>query len=940
MVLLSDNWQSAILEALQLLAPPNGIIEVRAIGDGIGSGYYEVNRLEKVAQDIEVMDGTPNYGGIYVTLNTVNPDLLSRRSNRFLARLGKKDAATSDGDIIGRRWLPIDIDVTRPSGISSSDLEHDAAIDAAGRISRYLTEQYRFPPAIVADSGNGAHLLYRIDLPNDESSTALIRRCLEALGAMFDRPTSEGQPGYTVDQTTFNPARIWKMYGTMARKGDHTPDRPHRRSQILEMPETIEVVPLDVLQTLASQAPEEDQPKQASRRTRTGPGIDLEDWLQEHGASLPVYHAKSKSGFQTFYEFEVCPWDPSHRDRSAFMGQRSDGPLVAGCHHNGCSGRTWQDLKALVEPKRSKKCTPAKTPPPWQAKSADEEATTPFNLTDAGNSERLVRLFGDDIRHCATLKSWYVWDGRRWEIDEVHRMLDLATQTAKSVFLEAAAAPDSKEFARWALRSESLTARRAMIDGAVFMVPVRSEELDDRPELFNCENGTLNLDTGEFREHRREDLLTKISGVEYDPDATCPQWHDHLKLIFCGDGEMIRGFQEMIGYSLLQRNPENVMSILYGIGKNAKSETLRAIALIFGDYSVNIEAATLMQSRYNDGGRARPDVIRLKGARFVTCTEPEQNAQLSEGLIKTFTGCDTITARPLYAKAIEFEPGGKIFLATNYLPKIKGTDDGIWRRIWPFPFLAVVPADKRRPEYGKYLFEQEAPGIFNWLLAGLRRYQAVGRLDQPSAVQRAAQEYRIESNPIGRYLKEWYIFDPQGRIGKSEIYEGYRGWCESIGWKPISRTAFGKIMKSLFEDERDARNRYWVGIRRKTVGEIENEDLPTQRGGDATGAGDTSHDTCDELSQTFPYTPRVPKVGGDMSHVSQHDNGTLEAWFESVRLPRNFDLSEHTHHPKNSRVCSVGLCNRPATWQGEGGSWPICDHHHKLIQRRIEEVRS
>lgn len=496
------------------------------------------------------------------------------------------------------------------------------------------------------------------------------------------------------------------------------------------------------------------------------------------------------------------------------------------------------------------------------------------HLTDAGNSERLVRLHGNDIRYCATLKQWYVWDGRRWEPDDTHRMLDLATQTAKSIFVEAATCPDSRAYAEWALKSESLQLRRAMIDGAVFMVPVRPDELDAQPALFNCENGTLNLDTGEFREHRREDLCTKIAGVRYDPEAKCPQWHDHLKMIFCGDREMIDGFQALMGYSLLQFNPEQIMSILYGTGKNAKSETLRAIALIFGDYAVNIEAGTLMQSRHTDGGRARPDVLRLKAARLVTCTEPEQNALLSESMVKSVTGDHTVTARALYAKEVEFEPGGKIFLATNHLPKIKGTDDGIWRRIWPFPFLAVVPADKRRPEYGKFLFERESSGIFNWMLEGLRRYQKEGRLEQPEAVRKAAQEYRIHSNPIGRYLEEGCVRDSRERVGKTDLHNGYKEWCGSVGWKTVlSRTAFGKIMKTLFAEERDAHgNRYWSGIRRKTTDEIENDDQPIERQmglDDHTGTeAKMSPDTTDTFSPTFPPTRTCTKVWDNMSDLS------------------------------------------------------------------------
>ena len=356
-----------ILQALQLLTPPGGILEVRAPKPWTASGYFDADHLPAAAEKIEALDATGTYDGIYIVLNEITPALLSRRANRIETRLPKAAATTADADIIRRRWFPVDIDVKRPSGISSTDEEHAAALEVAGKVARYLSEEHGFPEPIRADSGNGAHLLYRIDLPNDEGSRTLIERCLKALGAAFDRDPSENQPGWEIDKTTFNAARIWKLYGTVARKGDNTPERPHRRARILEVPETVEPVRIEDLAGLAAQAPAEEQPRQEFRPRNGGaPGIDLEDWLREYGASLPPYQAKSKTGFRTFYLFDVCPWDPAHRDKSAFVGQRTDGPLVAGCHHNGCSGNGWAELRALVEPKRPKPTPVRKEPRPLQ----------------------------------------------------------------------------------------------------------------------------------------------------------------------------------------------------------------------------------------------------------------------------------------------------------------------------------------------------------------------------------------------------------------------------------------------------------------------------------------------------------------------------------------------------------------------------------------------
>ena len=560
------------------------------------------------------------------------------------------------------------------------------------------------------------------------------------------------------------------------------------------------------------------------------------------------------------------------------------------------------------------------------------ELVADYRLTDAGNSERLIRLFGDEIRYCATLKQWFVWDGRRWEPDVTHRMLDLATRSAKMIFAEAAVADtleQREQIARWAIRSESLPLRRAAIDGAVFMAPVRPEDLDARPELLNCTNGTLDLETGEFREHRREDLLTKMSGVEYDQNAACPAWLAHLDLVFRGDAEVISAFQEMVGYSLLQFNPEQIMSILWGSGKNGKSETLKTIALIMRDYAVNIEATTLMQSRNNDVGRARPDVLRLKAARFVTCTEPDQNAELSEALVKSVTGDHAVTARPLYAGPVEFVPGAKIFLATNHLPRIKGTDDGIWRRIWLFPFVAVIPPEKRQPEYGSVLFEREGPGILNWMLEGLRRYQERDRLVQPAAVQNAVQDYRITSNPAGRFVAEWCVRDSQGQIGKSDLYSAYLAWCESVGWKSLSQTKFSSFMKTLFDEYRDKNNRYWIGIRRKTEAELENSGDVVERQAALSNHPSPTGDTDDTIRQTLPYSHTREKVSQNVSSVSPDDQtphiNKAEVAFSPD--PADYGTLRHAEYGQKCAACGkpgVAYREKPLGFNVKRGTSGLC----------------
>lgn len=211
-----------IREALSLLLEPGQVVELRSLNTvkGTISGYFDdFDKLAKVAAKI-----SGQAPAVYITLNPVNPALLARSVNR-LTPFAKQ--TTSDVDIIKRRWLPIDFDPVRPAGISSTDKEHEAAIQRAQDAREWLFGM-GFPSGILADSGNGGHLLHRIDAGNDDAARTLIEGTLRALNERFSDDKVK------VDLTTFNAARIWKLYGTMACKGDSTKERPHRMARILE----------------------------------------------------------------------------------------------------------------------------------------------------------------------------------------------------------------------------------------------------------------------------------------------------------------------------------------------------------------------------------------------------------------------------------------------------------------------------------------------------------------------------------------------------------------------------------------------------------------------------------------------------------------------------------------------------------------------------------
>ncbi|MDI6867753.1 hypothetical protein [Methanoculleus sp.] len=327
-----------IHRAVEIIA--DGVVEVRALADGAThSGYFD--DYEALARAVEALDADPAVSGIYLTLNPVNPDLLARRANRIKMRLSRKDATTADADIVRRRWFPVDIDPVRPSGVSSTEEEHAAALAAAERVAAFLAGQ-GFPEPLRADSGNGAHLLYRIDLPNDDAATAVVRGALATLDALFSNDV------ITVDAANHNAARIWKLYGTLSRKGDSTQERPHRRSRIISVPAEMEVLSRERLEHLAGLIPREEP----LPRRKTA-GIDLASWLAEHGIAV-----RSTRPWQggTLFVLAGCPFSSAHKD-GAFAIQFANGAIFAGCHHQSCGGgaQRWPELRAMHEPKQKKK---------------------------------------------------------------------------------------------------------------------------------------------------------------------------------------------------------------------------------------------------------------------------------------------------------------------------------------------------------------------------------------------------------------------------------------------------------------------------------------------------------------------------------------------------------------------------------------------------------
>lgn len=333
-----------ITHALRLWFLPGDVFEVRVLDavttdyrrEHIESGYFDFEHIEAVP---EALRRLMSYRGVYATINPVNPDLLGRAFNRI--RAAGREPTTSDTDILVRRWLLVDCDAVRPTGISSSETEHAAALAKAREI-QYGLASLNWPDPIVCDSGNGAQLMYRIELPPQDEG--LVQQVLTEIAKASDANVH-------VDLTVHNPSRIWRIPGTMNCKGDNIPTRPHRMAKLIAVPRTIRCVSRAVLEKITGKnSPDVQHELMQETRQVVSDGFELDSWIRQYCPELDA-PKEWKDGRK--WIFPVCPFNDAHTNHSAVLIQHANGAIAFTCHHNSCSGNDWKKLRALKEIGRS-----------------------------------------------------------------------------------------------------------------------------------------------------------------------------------------------------------------------------------------------------------------------------------------------------------------------------------------------------------------------------------------------------------------------------------------------------------------------------------------------------------------------------------------------------------------------------------------------------------
>lgn len=399
---------------------------------------------------------------------------------------------------------------------------------------------------------------------------------------------------------------------------------------------------------------------------------------------------------------------------------------------------------------------------------------------------------------------WYVYDGAVWRPDEnALAVAELAKRLADRLYTFALQIKDEDTRNRYIKRVQKLQLRknrRTMIEDAKSVYPVPHAIFDRNTDLFNCQNGTLNLTTGEFRPHDPADFLTMMSGITYDPDATCPRWEQFISEVMCNDKDLALYLQKALGYALTGDTSLECLFILYGAtSRNGKGTTMETFLKIMGDYG-KTSNPEMLSTKFGNTNASGPseEIARLAGVRFVNISEPEKKITFNAALVKRMTGNDTLNARFLHENSFDFKPNFKIFINTNYKPSVSDMTLFYSNRLKLIPFKRHF--EEHEQDKGlKAFFSTDVclSAIFNWCYEGYMRFRSEG-LEDPAAVSQATKEYQEESDRIGQFVDAWLEEGEAFEVRTSAAYKLYGEWCDKYGYRKENSTNFNNAIQRFF----------------------------------------------------------------------------------------------------------------------------------------------
>lgn len=453
-----------------------------------------------------------------------------------------------------------------------------------------------------------------------------------------------------------------------------------------------------------------------------------------------------------------------------------------------------------------------------------EQETQPtysqFEANDIGIRDQLILRLGDRFHYLAEEKDYICWDGVKWATDQRYRIEFEYTEMVRELARQAKLAGD-ETWVKWWTKAGNRSRTEAAIKSlrAVPEFTVTTAELNNDRRLINVQNGILDLTGGTLVPHDPARKMTRVMGASYDPMATCPNFDGFMERVL-PDPEMRAYVQRALGYSMLGDADQRSLFLVCGPSGTGKSTLMATMELVFGDYGVPAPSGTL-RAAGREGSSPSNDLHMLRGKRFVSTSETNEHTAYNEDLIKRLTGRDKIQSRRLYQDFQEWSPVCAIWLATNHPPRFNSDDDAIWRRAKVIPFNTVLLGEGEVPDFAHNVLATEKDGILNWLLVGLQDYLA-GGLREPDQVKDMAQEVRLQSDPVARFLEDQIsdghlIRDSVQQIRTTDLYQMYQDWARRLGERALGSRRFTNRVMSGYPDLKNTKvqgNYWWRGLGR------------------------------------------------------------------------------------------------------------------------------
>lgn len=426
-----------------------------------------------------------------------------------------------------------------------------------------------------------------------------------------------------------------------------------------------------------------------------------------------------------------------------------------------------------------------------------QENSTGYSWDEAGMADLFSECYQNDTRYCPEAKSWYTYDGGRWQKDVGSLLVSSKIKEfVRLMALYCGEIPDEekrKQYMGFVSKMGDRRFRDRMMKDAADSMTIAAAEFDTHPYLINCKNGTYDLETMTFREHDWKDFLTMQTNFDYTmQEVTCPRWEQFIKEVTQDNKDKADYLQRALGYSILGTGKEECMFILHGkTTRNGKSTMLDAIQHLLGDYSTVAPVELICRNeRQKNAEAANPVLAQLKGKRMVTMSESDTAGKLDEATIKQYTGGEDITARELYQSAITFKPQFTMWLSCNDLPAVKDKSLFASDRVRVIEFNRHFSDEEQDKGLKDYFETPEAmKGIFTWLVAGYFKYRRFG-LKMCDDMKKVIKQYEKDNDLVLQFLEEKCEGTDEGYTKAKTLYDNYKIWCKSNGYYVCSMKKF------------------------------------------------------------------------------------------------------------------------------------------------------